>query len=164
MTNNSICWIDNVYNTSDNIDYNKAHAFNPEISSTALDSSARRTRDQYLTSINRSVDFYKRSILSNARVAIVTKSGDLLHKSKQQLQVELPRELVLINPSFTLNTEQRPQENYLKGGFIHLTFDSPQGDWQQMPLYITSPYINYKVLIANDGSKQSIKAVETLGE
>lgn len=164
MTNNRICWVDNVYNVSDNIDYNKAHSFNPELTSNTLGLCDKRTRDQYLASINKSVELYKHSIETYTRISIVTKSGNLLQKPKQQIQIELPRELLLISPTFTLNAEQVPQENYIKGGFIHLTFDLPNTAWQQVLLYITSPYVSYKVLITNNGDIKTISAIDVLEE
>ncbi|MBQ6046200.1 MAG: hypothetical protein IJL38_01075 [Bacteroidales bacterium] len=164
MTDKSICWIDNVYNESDNVDYNKSHAVNYEQLSKALDSSARHSRDAYLKAISKSDKVYKQAIQTNTRVSAATSGGKLLRKAKPLLNIEMPRELILINPTFTMGEGVAPKENYLKGSYIHLAFETSIAEGQQRDLYVTSPYLNYKVTIVNEGGQMKVKTVETLGE
>jgi tetratricopeptide (TPR) repeat protein len=164
MTDKSICWIDNVYNSSDNVDYNKAHAVNYEQLAKTLDSSARQSRDSYLKAISKSDKTYRHSILSNTRVSAATSGGKLLRKAKPVLNIEMPRELILIDPTFTMGEGVKPTENYLKGSYIHLAFDTSIADGQQKVIYVTSPYLNYKVTIVNEKGALKVQNVEQLGE
>ena len=158
MTDNKIFWVDNVYNSSDNVDYNEAHEINYQQLSEALDSAAIRNRDSYLASIKKSDDVFRQSIMENSRIKVRTEKS-LISKTKNYVDIELPRELILLNPTFTMNQKLKPEENYLKGSYIHLSFEIPPSV-SAPQLYLTSEYLNYVITIRQkDGA---LKVVEVM--
>jgi hypothetical protein len=161
MTNNKICWVDNVYNVTDNVDYNEAHAVNYQALSAALDSNAIRSRDAYLASIKMSDERFRNAILDQTRVSLVEKKN-MLKKDQRFVDVELPRELVLLNPTFTWNRELMPVENYLKGSYIHLSFETALAP--ENVLYMTSDYLNYAIVIGLQGDRLKVAKVQNLSE
>lgn len=160
MTDNSICWIDNVYNATDNVDYNKAHTLDFEQLAKALDSNALRTRTAYLGAIRKSDDTYRKDLLTQTRVH-AAETGNLLRKTRR-VEIELPRELVLITPTFTWGKTLMPIENYLKGSYIHLAFEAEVSEGKAQVLYVTSPYLNYAVVIKNVGGRLTVSDVRNL--
>ena len=159
LTDDKICWIDNVYNASDNVDYNEGHAVNYQTLSAKLDSNAVRSRDAYLASIKMSDEMFKESIMNNTRVSLVEKKN-VLKKNQQFIDVELPRELILLNPTFSWNQSLAPVENYLKGSYIHLSFETPLS--QENVLYLTSNYLNYAIVIRLQGDRLKVASVRNL--
>lgn len=159
MTDDKICWIDNVYNASDNVDYNEGHAINYQTLSAKLDSSAIRSRDAYLASIKMSDALFKESIMNNTRVTLVEKKN-MLKKDQRFIDIELPRELILLNPTFTWNQTLMPVENYLKGSYIHLSFETPLSP--ENVLYLTSNYLNYAITIRLQGDRLQVASVRNL--
>ncbi|MCR4829195.1 MAG: hypothetical protein K5864_07015 [Bacteroidales bacterium] len=161
MTDNSICWIDNVYNSTDNIDYNPAHQIDFAQLSKALDSNAMRSRDAYLSAIKKSDETFRQSILHNTRVTSSKDSG-LLKKTRNYISIELPRELILLNPTFNWQQQLSPTENYLKGSYIHLSFDTEIPEGHRQKLYIATPYLNYAVTIQNAGGRLAVVEVKNM--
>lgn len=159
MTDDKICWIDNVYNASDNVDYNERHAVNYQTLSAQLDSNAIRTRDAYLAAIKMSDDRFRESILNQTRVSFVEQKN-MLKKDRQFIDIELPRELILLNPTFMWNQELKPVENYLKGSYIHLSFETPLSP--ENKLYLTSDYLNYAIVIGLQGDRLKVVSVQPL--
>ena len=157
MTDDKICWIDNVYNINDNVDYNEAHSINFQKLSAKLDSSAIRSRDSYLASIEKSDEVFKASIMQYTRVTLVEKKN-MLRKGKSFVDIELPRELILLNPTFSWNQTLMPVENYLKGSYIHLSFETPVNE-EEGVLYMTSDYLNYLITIRLQGEKPMVLSV-----
>lgn len=159
MTDDKICWIDNVYNATDNVDYNEGHAVNYQTLSSALDSSAIRSRDAYLASIKMSDERFKNAILNNTRVTLVEKKN-VLKKDQCFIDIELPRELILLNPTFSWNQSLMPVENYLKGSYIHLSFETALTP--ENVLYMTSNYLNYAITIRLIGDRLKVASVQNL--
>lgn len=159
MTDSKICWIDNVYNVTDNVDYNEGHAVNYQTLSAALDSNAIRSRDAYLASIKMSDDRFKDAIMNNTRVTLVEKKN-VLKKDKSFVDIELPRELILLNPTFAWNRELMPVENYLKGSYIHLSFETALAS--ENVLYMISNYLNYAITIRLQGDRLKVTNVQNL--
>ena len=159
MTDNKICWIDNVYNATDHVDYNEGHAINYQTLSAQLDSSALRSRDAYLAAIKMSDSQFKEAILNHTRVSLVEKKN-MLKKDQSYVEIELPRELILLNPSFSLNQTLTPVENYLKGSYIHLSFETPLT--QENVLYMTSQYLNYAITVRLQGDRLKVASVQNL--
>ena len=159
MTDDKICWIDNVYNATDNVDYNEGHAVNYQTLSAALDSNALRSRDAYLASIKMSDDRFRDAILNNTRVSLVEKKN-MLKKDQRFIDIELPRELILLNPTFSWNQDLMPVENYLKGSYIHLSFETDLTP--ENVLYMTSNYLNYAITIRLQGDRLKVASVQNL--
>ena len=159
MTDDKICWIDNVYNASDNVDYNENHAVNYQLLSSQLDSNAIRSRDAYLASIKMSDERFREAILNNTRVTVVDKKN-MLKKDQRFIEIELPRELILLNPTFSWNQTLMPIENYLKGSYIHLSFETALAP--ENVLYMTSNYLNYAIAIRLQGDRLKVASVQNL--
>lgn len=159
MTDDKICWIDNVYNATDNVDYNESHAVNFQTLSAALDSNAIRSRDAYLASIKMSDDRFRDAILNNTRVTVVDKKN-MLKKDQRFIEIEVPRELILLNPTFSWNQTLMPIENYLKGSYIHLSFETALAP--ENVLYMTSNYLNYAISIRLQGDRLKVASVRNL--
>lgn len=161
MTDDKICWIDNVYNVTDNVDYNESHAVNYQTLSVTLDSTAIRSRDAYLASIKMSDEKFKEAIMNNTRVSLAEKKN-MLKKNQSFVDVELPRELILLNPTFTWNQDLMPVENYLKGSYIHLSFETPLSP--ENVLYMTSNYLNYAITIRLQDNRLKVTSVHDLAK
>lgn len=159
MTDDKICWIDNVYNATDNVDYNEGHSVNFQTLSAALDSNAIRSRDAYLASIKMSDERFREAIMNNTRVTLVEKKN-MLKKDQRYVDVELPRELILLNPSFTWNKDLKPTEHYLKGSYIHCSFETSLSP--ENVLYMTSNYLNYAITIRLQGDRLKVVSVQNL--
>ncbi|MBO4328200.1 MAG: hypothetical protein J5831_02180 [Bacteroidales bacterium] len=159
MTDDKICWIDNVYNATDNVDYNERHAVNYRNLSATLDSSALRSRDAYLASIKMSDERFRDAIMNQSRVSLVEKKNRL-KKNQFFIDIELPRELILLNPAFSWNQSLMPAENYLKGSFIHLSFETELTP--ENVLYMTSDYLNYAIAIGMQGDRLKVVSVRNL--
>ena len=159
MTDDKICWIDNVYNATDNVDYNESHSLGFQNLSAALDSSAIRSRDAYLAAIKMSDGQFRDAILNQTRVSLVEKKNRL-KKDQSYLEIELPRELILLNPSFSWNRTLMPVENYLKGSYIHLAFETTLTP--ENVLYMTSNYLNYAIPIRLQGDRLKVASVQNL--
>ena len=159
MTDDKICWIDNVYNATDNVDYNESHAVNFQTLSAAFDSNAIRSRDAYLASIKMSDDRFRDAILNNTRVTVVDKKN-MLKKDQRFIEIEVPRELILLNPTFSWNQTLMPIENYLKGSYIHLSFETALAP--ENVLYMTSNYLNYAISIRLQGDRLKVASVRNL--
>ena len=91
------------------------------------------------------------------RVTLVEKKN-MLRKGKSFVDIELPRELILLNPTFSWNQTLMPVENYLKGSYIHLSFETPVNE-EEGVLYMTSDYLNYLITIRLQGEKPMVISV-----
>ena len=86
----------------------------------------------------------------------------MLKSNQHYLNVELPRELILLNPTFTCNQTLMPVENYLKGSYIHLSFETTCD--QENVVYMTSSYLNYAITIEPQGDMLRVVSVQNLTE
>ena len=97
--------------------------------------------------------------MNNTRVTLVEKKN-MLKKDQRFIDIELPRELILLNPTFTWNQTLMPVENYLKGSYIHLSFETPLSP--ENVLYLTSNYLNYAITIRLQGDRLQVASVRNL--
>ena len=169
MTDDKICWIDNV-------DYKYMKA-----SETASKKKkpASSVKQQLLEDFN--VDQGKlQSIISESiNVYGTVSDGNLWNDMKRdvknlvtgkdkKLRIELPRILSIIDPVFSLhqiNDKDKavlPSENYLSGSNIRLKFDYEPKQNESIPLYIYSDFANFKVTIKFEDGKPVVKKVEML--
>jgi len=85
---------------------------------------------------------------------------------KDGIIIELPRILVLLDPIFSINHIQDsenvifPNETYLAGDVIRLRFKYKPKKGENIPLYIYSDFVNYKIdLRVNDQNEVELKDV-----
>ena len=173
MTDDKICWIDNV-----DYKYMKAQE-TAKRGKSAKSSSPSSAKQQLLEDFNVDNGKLQSIIQEGMKVYGTVSDGNLWNDVKRdvknlvtgkdkKLRIELPRILSLIDPVFSLyqlndkDKAVRPSENYLSGSSIRLKFDyEPQQD-ETIPLYIYSDFANFKVTVKFEGGKPVVKKVELL--
>lgn len=83
------------------------------------------------------------------------------------LKIELPRVLTMLDPVFSLHAIDdekalSPKENYLSGTSIHLQFDYVPEYEERLPLYIYSDFVSFRVTILYKGKDSVVEQVEIL--
>ena len=174
MTDDKICWIDNV-----NYKYMKAQE------SARSASGKNKKSDESVTSVKKQlledfdVDNAKLQSIIQEKMTVYGTASDgnlwndvkrdvknLVTGKDKKLRIELPRILTLIDPVFSLyqlndkDKSVRPSENYLSGNNIRLKFDYEPKQDETIPLYIYSDFANFKVTIKFEGGKPVVKKVE----
>lgn len=164
MTDTQICWVDNVYNATDKVDYNESHNVNYLKLSRELDSIALRSRDEYLASTLKSNEMMLRDDIMQYTKVTPEKKAWLWGwiTIQNYINIELPRELILLNPTFTWNQSLMPVENYPQDKFIHLSFKADAD--RENVLYMTSKYLNYAINIQFVGDELKVTSVENLSD
>lgn len=159
LTDNNLCWIDNVYNKDIKTNYN------PTRSATIAElagSMNMKQRQRYFTSMNQTAESICEALEKNSSIEM-TESGNLLIKH-HQLHVRLPRIVAMINPTYELNENILPNEDYLQGSIAHLVFTDAEIE-EQNQLTIKSVYASYRIHFSvNQASEYSINQVELLSE
>jgi hypothetical protein len=109
--------------------------------------------------------------LSLEKVKDIGSSVSAIWDNKDKsLKLDLPRMLTLIDPVFSIHQIKDkdkaivPKENYLAGSSIRLKFDYKPQDGEQVPLYIYSDFVNYKVDIVCNNNEFKVKNVEIINE
>ena len=170
MTDDKICWIDNV-------DYKYMQA--SEKTAKAKKTKVSNEKMRLLQDFNVDAQSLAQTISAGIRVAAKVKDGKgdwlsdgmvmvngMLGKKGSGIEIELPRILSLIDPVFSLNQVNdkdksvRPKEDYLSGSNIRLKFDYDPKEGETIPLYIYSDFINFKATIKFTGGKPEVKNVE----
>ncbi len=177
MTDDKICWIDNV-----NYKYMRAQANAQGNSSKGKKADASKlssAKQQLLDDFDIDNGKLQTLIQQGMKVSGIASDGNLWNDMKRdvknlvtggdrKLHIELPRILTLIDPVFSLNQlgdkdkAVRPSENYLSGSSIRLKFDYEPKQGETIPLYIYSDFANFKVTIKFEGGKPTVKSVELL--
>lgn len=168
MTDDKICWIDNV-------DYKYKRAADSALK--ARKARPNSVKEQLLEDF----DVTKESLLSTVRTGIsvtarVAEEGfwsgiasgvsNMVSGQDNKLHIELPRILSILDPVFSLyplsdkDRSLRPSENYLSAGTIRLSFDYKPKKNDTIPLYIYSDLLNLKVTILFVDGKARIADVE----
>lgn len=176
MTDDKICWIDNV-----DYKYMKAAqaagATSPSGKSGKSSSSTASAKQQLLEDFNVDNGKLQSIIQEGMKVYGTVSDGNIWNDVKRdvknlvtgkdkKLRIELPRILTLIDPVFSLyqlndkDKSVRPEENYLSGSNIRLKFDYEPKQDETIPLYIYSDFANFKVTIKFEGGKPVVKKVE----
>ena len=118
LTDNTICWIDNVYNADTHTNYNPTyHASVAELTGSA----SMKQRQHYFASMNETASSIKESLLRNSDIRIEDNSN--LFKKHSLLHVRLPRIVVMLDPIYVLNENTAPDKDYLQGTVAHLEFE-----------------------------------------
>jgi len=137
LTDNTICWIDNVYNADTHTNYNPTYSASV---AELAGSASMKQRQHYFASMNETAATIRESLLRNTDVQVEDNSN--LFKKHSLLHIRLPRIVVMLDPVYVLNGSISPEEDYLQGTVAHLVFkDVPlQADNQ---LTIKSVYTSY---------------------
>ena len=137
LTDNTICWIDNVYNADAHTNYN------PTYSSSVAElagSASLKKRQHYFESMNETASSIKESLERNTDITLEDNSN--LFKKHSLLHIRLPRIVVMLDPIYVFNDNTAPNEDYLQGTVAHLVFeDAPLKAENQ--LTIKSVYTSY---------------------
>ena len=172
MTDDKICWIDNV-----DYKYMKAseNAARNSSSSNKSNTANLSVKQQLLKDFDIDSEKLVSLIENGINVHGTTGGGSLWSGVKNfvsgkdnDLRIELPRMLAIIDPVFSLyqlnDNEKtvRPSENYLSGSNIHLKFDYEPKQNDMIPLYIYSDFANFKVTINFENGKPVVKNVEQM--
>lgn len=176
MTDDKICWIDNV-----NYKYMKAQETVRKASGKSGKSGNANVsvKQQLLDDFDVDNGKLQSIIQEGMKVYGTVSDGNLWNDVKRdvknlvtgkdkKLRIELPRILTLIDPVFSLyqlndkDKAVRPSENYLSGSNIRLKFDYEPKQDETIPLYIYSDFVNFKVTIKFEGGKPAVKKVELL--
>ena len=175
MTDDKICWIDNV-----DYKYMKASEAVAKAKSKKAKSRAKgiaSVKQQLLDDFNVNEGKLLSVIEKGMKVYAAVSDGNLWNDMKQdvknlvtggdkKLRIELPRILSILDPVFSLHQVNdkdkaiRPSENYLSGSNIRLKFDYEPKQNESIPLYIYSDFANFKVTLAFEEGMPVVKKVE----
>ena len=160
LTDNTICWIDNVYNADTHTNYNPTYSASV---AELAGSASMKQRQHYFASMNETAATIRESLQRNSDVQLEDNSN--LFKKHSLLHIRLPRIVVMLDPVYVLNGSISPEEDYLQGTVAHLVFkDVPlQADNQ---LTIKSVYTSYVLHFAqkNDSTFKVTKVEAVSGD
>ena len=163
MTDEHIFWIDNVYNATEKVDYNEAHHITYQKLLAKLDSCDARS-NVYLETIRRSDEQFREDIKNQTKIKLVGENGGWFKDDHGFVEIDLPRELVVLNPTFSWNLKLRPVEDFIdvKGHRIHLVFETvPSLAADDNVLYMISDYLNYAIYINyEDNNVRKLKVTD----
>ena len=171
MTDDRICWVDDV-------NYKQSRALNSARGAQPAANSQQAQREEYLR--NYSLDPQKLQRTLKEGVTVLPPEEDpTIEKSwwdsflswfsshDNNLKIELPRVLAMADPVFSihpLDSDEAitPEENYLSGTTIHLTFDYEPAYEEHLQLYIYSESANFRVEILYKGAVSEVLSVEQI--
>lgn len=157
LTDNTLCWIDNVYNADTQTNYNPTRS--ATIAELAGNANMKQ-RQRYFSSMNESASSISESLLKSTTIHTEI-SGNLL-KRHTLLHIRLPRIVVMLDPVYELNSTASPDEDYLQGSVAHLVFkDAPLQ--QDNQITIKSVYTSYAVhFTADTDSTYTVTGIDIL--
>lgn len=155
LTDNTLCWIDNVYNSDINTNYNPTPTATVAELAGAL---SLKQRQRYFSSMNQTAATIAQTLQSATTIELETTGKVIKH---QFLHIRLPRIVVMLDPSYLLNDSLLPAEDYLQGSVAHLVFK----DVALLPdnqLTIKSVYASYTIHFAESNGTYSVTSVDIL--
>ena len=158
LTDNTLCWIDNVYNAETETNYNPTRS--ASISELA-GSMNMNQRQHYFTSMNESAHSLYEALNKSTSIEVVETTNLLKHHT--ELHIRLPRIVMMLNPIYLLNNEITPTEDYLQGSIAHLVFKDAKLS-KDNQLTIKSPYACYTLDFVENGGIYTITKIESLLE
>ena len=184
MTDDKICWIDNVDYKYMKASEAAARGANAQLSTvnsqlSTVNSQLSTAKEQLLSDFNINDGKLLSLIEQGMKIYGTASDGNLWNDMKKdvknlvtgkdrKLRIELPRILTLIDPVFSLHQLNdkdkaiRPSENYLSGSCIRLKFDYEPKQNETIPLYIYSDFANFKATIKFEDGKPVVKKVELI--
>lgn len=169
MTDDRICWVDDV-------NYKQSRAQNSTHTTKSATNSQQAQRDEYLR--NYSLEPQKLQRTLKEGITVLPPEEDPAEEKSwwdsflgwfsspdNNLKMELPRVLAMTDPVFSLNPIDAegaisPEENYLSGTTIHLSFDYEPAYEERLQLYIYSESANFRVEILYKGAASEVLSVE----
>ena len=174
VTDNSICWVDDVkYKRSHILDQLRSGSDN-------RNAQLERDRQEYLRNYSLSPDKLRSTLQEEGSIKVLSPEEDPAEERSwwdkfcgwfsspdNDLKIELPRVLTMIDPVFSLHAIDgeealSPEENYLQGTSIHLVFDYVPQYEEELPLFIYSDFVNFRLDIVYKGANSEIKQVQIL--
>jgi len=165
MTDNKICWIDNIeqrisdikpFYKFDKLDINNVNEANKELFVKSLNFDESKIKSLLKDGL-KLISKDKENWLSNVTNVF----------SKNKFGIELPRELALISPVFSINNikskdKVETDECILDGESIKMNFDFKPKEGEIIPFYIYSDFYNFKINLMYENSQLKIKDIETI--
>ncbi|RRD03042.1 tetratricopeptide repeat protein [Prevotella sp. OH937_COT-195] len=167
ITDDKICWVDET-------GYKKKHAIS--ISGNGVDRRIEKDKEEYLKNYSIEPRKLKQTMLGGITVlqpeddpkeekGFWATIGSWFCRPDNDLKIELPRVLTMIDPVFSLRSADNddvlmPTSNYLSGTSIHLVFDYVPKYNEQLPLYIYSDFVDFRINIIYRGKDSVISSVE----
>lgn len=171
MTDDRICWVDDV-------NYKQSRALNSARGAQPAANSQQAQREEYLRNYSLEPQKLQRTLKEGVTV-LPPEEDPTIEKSwwnsflswfsshDNNLKIELPRVLAMADPVFSihpLDSDEAitPEENYLSGTTIHLTFDYEPAYEEHLQLYIYSESANFRVEILYKGAVSEVLSVEQI--
>ncbi len=169
MTDDRICWVDDV-------NYKQSRAVSGKRNVQPVANSQQAQREEYLR--NYSLEPQKLQRTLKEGITVLPPEEDPAEEKSwwnsflswfsspdNDLKIELPRVLAMADPVFSLNPIDAegavsPEENYLSGTAIHLSFDYEPAYEERLQLYIYSESANFRVEILYKGAASEVISVE----
>ena len=174
VTDDRICWVDDV-------DYKQNHVLDllrGKRQGVTSKEQAERDREEFLSSYSLSPDKLKKTLQEGVTVlppeedptaekGFWDKVGGWFSSPDNDLKVELPRVLTMLDPVFSLGAIDgeealSPKENYLGGTAIHLVFDYEPQYGEGLPLYVYSDFVSFRIDILYKGKDSTVEQVEVI--
>lgn len=157
LTDNSLCWIDNVYNSDIKTNYNPTQTASVAELSSSLNM---KQRERYFSSMNESSSSISNALMQNTSFKIETENN--LLKRHTLLHIHLPRIVILLNPAYKLNETISPTEDCLQGNAAHLVFKDALLQ-KHNTLTIKSIYASYIIHFSEKGENSyAITSIDTI--
>ena len=179
MTDDKICWVDDP-----TFKQAQSSTFASKVKDMAIDAAfplAALAKQDFVKEFALDVANVVKSLTTGIKVIAPTNASDaslvdkitsnitdIFNKPNKNLQIELPRILSFIDPTFSIheiNDSQNaivPVQNYLAGSVIRLEFDYKPKEEEVIPLHIYSSFMNLKINIAHKGGTFDIKNIDLL--
>lgn len=179
MTDDKICWVDDPA-----FKQAQSSTFASKVKDMAIDAAfplAALAKQDFVKEFALDVANVVKSLTAGIKIIAPTNTADaslvdkitsnitdIFNKPNKNLQIELPRILSFIDPTFSIheiNDSQNaivPVQNYLAGSVIRLEFDYKPKEEEVIPLYIYSSFMNLKIDIIHKGGTFDIKNIGLL--
>ncbi len=171
VTDDRICWVDDV-------NYKQNHVLDFLRGGRSQSEQLQQAREEYLTNYSLNPDQLRQTLKEGCSVlppeedpgeekSFWDKVEGWITFPDNNLKIELPRVLTMLDPVFSLRAIDgmdalSPKENYLAGTAIHLEFDYVPQYEEKLPLYIYSDFVSFRVNILYKGKDSVVEQVEIL--
>ncbi len=174
VTDDRICWVDDV-------DYKQNHVLDVlrgRRQGVTSKEQENRDREEFLSSYSLEPAKLKKTLMEGVTVlppeedpaaekGFWDKVGGWFSRPDNDLKIELPRVLTMLDPVFSIRAIDgadalTPKENYLGGTAIHLVFDYVPQYEERLPLFIYSDFVSFRVDILYKGKDSTVEQVEVL--
>ena len=171
VTDDRICWVDDV-------NYKQNHVLDFLRGGRSQSEQLQQAREEYLTNYSLNSDQLRQTLKEGSSVlppeedpgeekSFWDKVEGWITFPDNNLKIELPRVLTMLDPVFSLRAIDgmdalSPKENYLAGTAIHLEFDYVPQYEEKLPLYIYSDFVSFRVNILYKGKDSVVEQVEIL--